>query len=154
MKNFNDYDDEELNNIIVNSSQNIFKQIGSGHNEKIYHKALKYELDCLGICCDVERHVNVIYTDSKGKDHVLESERIDAYIFGTDYDIILELKAISGIISEKEIEQIKKYFRELKKEKKKVKYGIIINFPQPSSKEIKKDIDLKIVLNEYLFELF
>ena len=143
-----DYSKEQLNELIKNSSQEIYNQLGSGHNEKIYHKALKYELDCLNINTDMERHVNVSYKDSKGKIHFLESERIDLYMFGNNYDIILELKAISGQITEKEIEQIKKYFRELKKENKKIGYGIILNFTQPTSKEIKKEIQMKIIDND------
>ena len=65
----NDYNKEELNELIKKSSQEIYNQLGSGHNEKIYHKALKYELDCLNINTDMERHVNVSYKDSKGKVH-------------------------------------------------------------------------------------
>ena len=37
MTNFKDYNDSELNDKIKESSQLIFEQIGSGHNEKIYH---------------------------------------------------------------------------------------------------------------------
>ena len=115
-------EDIAFNDLLIKSSQSIFDQLGSGHNEKIYHKALKYELDCLNIKSDIERHVNVNYIDSKGYEHVLESERIDMYIFKNEYDIILELKAISGNLTSKEIEQIKKYLIELKKEKKNIKY--------------------------------
>ena len=138
-------EDIAFNDLLIKSSQSIFDQLGSGHNEKIYHKALKYELDCLNIKSDIERHVNVNYIDSKGYEHVLESERIDMYIFKNEYDIILELKAISGNLTSKEIEQIKKYFRELKKKKKKIKYGVIINFPQPSSKDVKTNIEYKMI---------
>lgn len=148
MKNFGDYNLEELLELLKTSSQNIYTQLGSGHNEKIYHKSLKYELDCLNIMSDMERHVIVNYIDSKGNEHFLESERIDTYIFGKDYDIILELKAISGSLSERENQQIKKYFRELKKEGKKIKLGIIINFCQPNSKEIKNMIEFKQVIND------
>ena len=88
--NFNNYNDTQLNEIIQNSCQRIFNQLGKGHTEKIYHKALKYELDSQNIYSDIERHVNVIYTDTSGKNHVLESERIDMYIFGNDE--ILALK--------------------------------------------------------------
>ena len=148
MKNFEKYNLQELIDIIKNSCQNIYKQLGSGHNEKIYHKALKYELDCLYILNDIERHVNVTYLDSIGNVHNLESIRIDMYIFGKEYDIILELKAISSVLSEKENEQLQKYFRELKKEGKNIKTGIIINFPQPSNKESKNEIEFKIFENE------
>ena len=141
-------EDLEFKELLIKSSQTIFDQLGSGHNEKIYHKALKYELDCLNIKSDVERHVNVIYIDSNKHEHVLESERIDMYIFRDNYDIILELKAISGNITSKEIEQINKYFRELKKEKKNIKFGIIINFPQPTSKEVKNTIEYRIIQND------
>ena len=133
---------------IKNSCIRVFNELGSGHNEKIYHKALKYELDCLGICSDMERHINVCYQDSKGNKHCIETERIDLYVFGKDTkDIIVELKAISRGIQEPEKLQIRKYFRELKKEGIDLDTGIIVNFPQPTSKDVRSEIDFEIIIN-------
>jgi GxxExxY protein len=135
----------DIDNLIINSARRVFNTIGIGHTERIYHKALVYELNCIGLNIDTEMNIIVKYEDSKGKIHNLESLRID--IFMHDYNIILELKAIQRKIQAQEIAQIKKYFNILCKEGKKIKYGYIINFPQPSTKEISLELEYLKVNN-------
>ena len=58
----NDYKTGEMssnnfsNNVkkILNSAIRVYEQLGPGHNERIYHKALVYELNCLGYNLDTE----------------------------------------------------------------------------------------------------
>ena len=121
--------------------------LGIGHTERIYHKALVYELNCLNYNIDTEMNIIVKYEDSCGKTHNLESIRIDIFIH--DLNIILELKAIHRKIQAQEIAQIKKYFNVLNKEQSynKVEYGLIINFPQPSTKEVPLEIEYLKVEN-------
>ena len=135
-----------INDTIIESAKRVYKELGPGHNEKIYHKALAYELSCLGFILDSEMNIIVKYTDSKGFQHNLESERIDLFL--KQHNIILELKAIQKNIQGQEICQIKKYFNELNKLKILVSHGIIINFTQPNSKDIPSDIEYKIIVNE------
>ena len=128
-------------------SKRVFSELGIGHNERVYHKALIYELNCHNIHIDTEMNLVVKYMDSQGNNHCLESVRID--IFLHKHNIILELKAIQRKIQNQEIAQIKKYFNILNKENVKVPYGIIINFPQPSSnKEVLTEIEYIIVDND------
>ena len=122
----------ELNNLVIDASKRVFSELGVGHNERIYHKALIYELNCHNIHIDTEMNLVVKYMDSQGNNHCLESVRID--IFLHKHNIILELKAIHRKIQNQEIAQIKKYFNILNKENVKVPYGMSINFPQPSTK--------------------
>lgn len=142
----------KLQNKVFDMSNNVNKCLGSGHTERIYHKALICELNCNNFIIDCERHVPVKYIDSKGFIHFLESERIDIFIHNNENynegNIILELKAIQKPIQEQEKIQIKKYFNELKKDNIEISYGIIINFPQPSSKETRKNIDFEVVKNK------
>lgn len=133
----------ELQTLIINASNRVLTELGVGHNERIYHKALVHELGCLGFNIDTEMHIVVKYVDSKNHCHHLESLRVDIFIH--TYNIILELKAISKKIQEQEKIQIKKYFNILNKEKREVKYGIIINFPQTQAKS---DVEYLIVENE------
>ena len=136
----------ELIETIKVSSERVYNELGTGHNEKIYQKALKCELDCLGISSDMERHLNVCYVDSQCNKHCLETERIDLYVFSkTCDDIIIELKAIQRSIQEPERVQIKKYFKDLKKEDLTIGAGIIINFPQPNSKDTRTNIDFEVL---------
>ena len=137
----------ELNELVIKASKRVFSHLGIGHNERIYHKALIYELNCHNIHIDTEMNLVVKYMDSQGNNHNLESVRID--IFLHNYNIILELKAIHRKIQNQEIAQIKKYFNILNKENINVPYGIIINFPQPSSnKEVLTEIEYIIVDND------
>tara|TARA_Y100000389_G_C17401304_1_gene485490 strand:+ start:352 stop:834 length:483 start_codon:yes stop_codon:yes gene_type:complete len=129
----------------------VYTNLGPGHNEKVYQKALVCELICRNYVIDSERHISVKYIDSLNNQHVLESERIDIYIHNNsrfnEGDIILELKATMKPIQESEKVQINKYFKELKKDNINVSYGIVINFPQPSSKETRDDIYYKVFNN-------
>jgi len=138
----------DLVKLIYLSSKRIYEQLGAGHAESIYQKSLLYELNVNNISVDMERHINVVYEDTKGNKHFLTSERIDLYIHKNrllDSDIILELKAVSKNIQEQEIVQIKKYIRELKKDNINIKFGIIINFPQPTSKVTSDNIHFMLV---------
>ena len=129
--------------LVYQLATRVFESLGPGHNEQIYHKALHHELFCNGIHADAERHLDVLYTDSKGYTHSLVSERIDLYIHQnsesifTDVQeapIVIELKAISKILNIIEETQVRKYFRELSKQSIRPRYGILINFPQPRFK--------------------
>ena len=83
---------------IINAANRVFKQLLSGHSEKIYHKALTYELFCLKYNIDTEKNIVVKYKDSNGYTHNLENERIDIFIH--EFNIILELKAIQKQIQQ------------------------------------------------------
>jgi GxxExxY protein len=124
---------------IINACKRVFESLGIGHTERIYHKALVYELNCLNFNIDTEMNIVVKYEDSNGKIHNLESIRVDVFIH--DLNIIIELKAIHRKIQAQEIAQIKKYFNVLNKENVKVDYGLIINFPQPSTKEVPIELE-------------
>lgn len=131
---------------IIKIAKRVFEHIGPGHNERIYHKAMNYELSCQNYLFDTEMNLIVNYTDTKGNTHFLESERIDIYLH--EINVILELKAIQRDIQAQEICQLKKYFRELGKIGKNINYGLIINFRQPNAKDIPSEIDFQIIKNE------
>ena len=129
-------------NIIKSAADRIYEQLKSGHNERIYHKAFVYELNCLGYNLDTEMNIIVKYIDSKGKSHNLETERIDIFIH--DQNILIELKAIQKDIQNQEKAQLEKYINELNKLNIKVNSAIIINFPQPNNKSIPDNIEFYI----------
>jgi GxxExxY protein len=131
---------------ILNSAVRVFEQLGPGHNERIYHKALVYELNCLGYNLDTEMNIIVKYKDSKGYIHSLETERIDIFIHGEK--ILIELKAIQKQIQAQEKTQLEKYINELNKLNIIVSDALIINFPQPTNKEIPSKIDYFVKIIE------
>ena len=136
--------------VIVDSAQMVLNNLTLGHSEKIYHKALHAELACKGFNLTSEYHLAVCYKDSKGEDHILESERIDIFIHRDpnsafeeikENNVILELKSIKSIGNGESI-QVQKYFNELNKKKINIKIGYIINFPKE-----KKEIDIVKIEN-------
>ena len=124
---------------ILNSAIRVYDQLGPGHNERIYHKALVYELNCLGYNLDTEMNIIVRYKDSKGNIHSLETERIDIFIH--EEKVLIELKAIQKQIQAQEKAQLEKYINELNKLSIFVSDALVINFPQPNNKEIPSKID-------------
>ena len=124
---------------ILNSAIRVYDQLGPGHNERIYHKALVYELNCLGYNLDTEMNIIVRYKDSKGNIHSLETERIDIFIH--EEKVFIELKAIQKQIQAQEKAQLEKYINELNKLSIFVSDALVINFPQPNNKEIPSKID-------------
>lgn len=103
-----------LQSLIIQSSKRVFKQLGRGYPENIYQKALFYELNQHNLNIDIERNLNVVYTDTNGNNHILTSNRIDLFVHDdktyNEGNIILELKATKKNIEELEIIQINKYF--------------------------------------------
>ena len=124
----------KLQGIIINSAMRVYQQLGKRYTENIYQKALFYELSLNNLNIDIERNVNVVYTDTSGCKHIISSNRIDLFIHKNNTynegNIILELKATKKKIDKTEINQIKKYFTEIKKEDIEVTYGLILNFSQ------------------------
>ena len=126
---------KEVYDIIIKSSEKVYAQLGRGYSEQIYQKALYHEISTHGFYMDLERYINVVYTDSRGINHMLSSNRIDVFIhpkrsYNTG-NIIIELKAINKkSIEDIETTQIKKYLKQLNNENTPVDLGIIINFSQ------------------------
>ena len=140
----------KLQALIYNIAARVYDNLGPGHSEKVYQKAMSCELNCNNILHDLERHISIKYIDSKNNIHILESERIDILIHkNKDFNnyIVIELKAVNKTMQEQQVVQVNKYFKELRKENIIPNYGILINFPQPNYKETKKDIEFKIITN-------
>ena len=127
----------QLLKIIYDAYSRVYTELGIGHSEAIYQKALLSELNLYGLSIDTERNLNVTYVDSQNHKHIVGTERIDLFIHNDtlyrEGNIILELKAIPKTIQDKEIYQLKKYFRELSKEGTDYSCGIIINFNQSNT---------------------
>lgn len=144
----------KFKNYIVTLCNSIYHQLGTGHSESIYQKALLTELHTQGFMVDGEYHIPVEYVDTQGRKHKLASERIDVFIHKnsdsifTDVqvnDIILELKATGKFPGSSETEQVRKYLRQFKKQGNDIPYGILINFPQPTASGVSDDVQSSLV---------
>ena len=111
---------------IINSINKVYNTLSYGLSESIYHKALLIELKQHFNIVETEKSVPITYLN-----HELTVLRADIVI---DNKYIIELKAISTKLSDKDFNQINRYMRILN-----INYGILVNFSK--SLEI-KDINL------------
>lgn len=137
---------QDTNKSIYKLAEKVYQQLGPGHTEFIYHRAIECELRTNNIKYETEKRVLITYQTQDCIQYNLGEERIDLYL--PECKTIIELKAIINVPKETEIAQIYKYHRELKKVGTDIKYGLIINFPQAGVKTAKDQIDLyEIIFN-------
>ncbi len=130
---------QDNNKSLYKMAVNIYQQLGPGHSEYIYHRAMEVELRTHCINYETEKRVLILYKDKNNHTHTLGEERIDLFL--QDTNTIIELKALITAPKETEIAQVHKYYRELKKVNVLSEYGIVINFPQAGAKSAKDNID-------------
>ncbi len=130
---------QNCNQFIYLIAERVYKELGSGHTEFIYHRAMETELRSRCVNHETEKRVLISYKTEDGIEYSLGEERIDLFI--PNENIIIELKAMVTPPKETEITQVYKYYRELRKVGIQSKYGVIINFPQSGVKIAKDSID-------------
>jgi len=99
---------------------NVYNNIGSGHRERFYQRAIAIELKSLNIPCMEQVYVSVNF-----RDKVIGKYYLDFLI---DNKIILEIKK-GEVFLRKNIEQIFSYLKA-----KKLKLGILANFTKTGLK--------------------
>ncbi len=75
---------KELSSKIIKAFYNVYNELGYGFLEKVYENALFYELSQMGLKCEKQRPIKVIYKNQKVGEYFAD-------IFVED-KIILELK--------------------------------------------------------------
>ena len=121
---------------IINSAKEVYNELGAGFAECIYHRAFVYELQLNNLIVENKKMIPINY-----KNFNVGYGEADIVVQDNDFYYILELKAISGNISEKEKIQFNTY-------KKNINFptiGLIINFPQPSANSCKDNIEYIII---------
>ena len=124
-------------NKIRDISQLVFDTLGTGFSEYIYHRALEVELRQNNIEYETKKiipilykNINIGYGEADLVIHVKDNKKL-----------ILELKAISNSPREIEIAQVYTYLKSIPDSV----LGMVINFPQPSTKKAKEMIDFELV---------
>ena len=100
-------------------AHHIFKKLGPGYNECVYHRALEVLLRQKGLAYETERIVPIVF-----EEHTIGNLRIDLIVNG---DIIVELKAVAKINEAAKI-QANNYLNLTG-----FNQAMIINFPQSQS---------------------
>ena len=119
---------------IVSIVKDVYKNLGSGHQECVYDKATQIGLRLAKIKYESQKVVELKYRDY----YVGEGYPDIVVHFGRE-KIILELKAVGGNLGPSEEQQIRNYMKILK-----IKAGLLINFQQPK-KEGKTQLEIKEV---------
>lgn len=90
----NDYLHQDLTAEIIRRFYIVYNKLGYGFLEKVYEKALKYELEKVGLQVDRQKPINVYY----------ETELVGEYFADllVENKIIIELKASESLCEEHE----------------------------------------------------
>ena len=122
---------EELNKLskrIIGIALDIHKILGAGFSEKIYSRALNYELNKHKIPRMNEKVIKVKYKGS-----LLGDQRLDFLI---ENEVILELKSVPEI-NDAHLAQMLSYLKITDK-----RLGLILNFAKPT-------LEIKRVVNNF-----
>ena len=110
---------------IFQSAKEVYRVLGTGHSEAVYHKAMEVELRLNGLQYSTKSPVSIPY-----KGHIVGYNEPDLLVTFEENTIVVELKATTYPPRETEKAQLQSYLRTLN-----TGYGVLINFPQPTSKE-------------------
>lgn len=109
--------------LIITCSNNIFRNLGLGFIEYIYHKALLVDLYKTNYIIETKKILPIYYNGVN-----IGYVEPDIIVEDENFYIIIELKAFDKNIGKKEELQINKYINHIQTEKTVI--GIIINFNQ------------------------
>lgn len=116
----------------------LFNQLGRGHTECVYHKALIAELQACPLVqrVEFEKQVPITYTDSyNGHTYTVGSCRVDILYVDvvTEETVLVELKVATSNVGSGAYHQTAKYIRLLKDLDVRVDRAYLINFKQSCS---------------------
>lgn len=120
-------------NKIKQIAKDIYRTLGSGFDEAVYQKAMEVGLRLAKIKYEGQKVVELQY-----KSHYVGEGYPDLIIHDGKKKIVLELKAVGGMLGASEEQQLRNYMKILK-----IKKGLLINFTQPGKKEGKTQIEIK-----------
>jgi len=119
-------------NQIKKLAREVYGELGSGFDERVYQKAMEVGLRLAKI-----RYENQKVVELKFKDHYVGEGYPDLIVNLNGVKLVVELKAVNKV-GGKEENQTKSYMRILK-----IPYGLLINFQTPST-DTEKETQLEI----------
>lgn len=109
---------------IDSSAKEVYENLKTGHSEAVYHRAMEVELRLRNINYSSKSPLSIVY-----KKHVVGYNEPDLIVHVDNVKIVVELKATTYAPRSLEKSQLQSYLRTLD-----TPLGILINFPQPTSK--------------------
>ena len=119
-------------NQIKKLAREVYGELGSGFDERVYQKAMEVGLRLAKI-----RYENQKVVELKFKDHYVGEGYPDLIVNLNGVKLVVELKAVNKV-GGKEENQTKSYMRILN-----IPYGLLINFQTPST-DTEKETQLEI----------
>jgi GxxExxY protein len=107
--------------------------LGSGFDESVYDKAMQVGFRLAGIKYESQKVIELTY-----KDHYVGEGYPDFVVNLNGTKCVVEIKAVGNKLGLPEEQQLKNYMKILK-----IKYGLLINFQQPSRKGDKTQLEIK-----------
>lgn len=108
----------------------VYKDLGPGFSERVYHNAMEVLLRSEGIPYETERIVPVVF-----KGHTIGNLRADLIV---DQTLVVELKATKAL-NQVMSTQAQKYLQLLN-----LPHALLVNFPQPSG----DDCEISVVVRD------
>ncbi len=128
-KNIQDLKYSDITEKIIKAAFKVHSAIGPGFPEIIYQRALKIELELMGLKCENEIMKDVFYYEYK-----VGSRRLDLFV---EDKVLVELKAIREM-DNYEFNQVINYLKVFRLE-----VGLLLNFGK-ASLEVKRFVNSKI----------
>jgi len=97
----------DIVDMIKDCAIEVYRELGPGHREKVYQRAMSIEFDARSILHRTEYKCDVLH-----KNHIVGSQRLDFLVLH-GAGVVVELKAI-GQINERSKGQLKKLYAYLK----------------------------------------
>lgn len=116
-------------------ARDVYRTLGSGHQEVVYDRAMQVGLRLAKIRYEGQKVVELKY-----KDHYVGEGYPDLIVHFGKEKIAVELKAVGGELGAAEQQQLKNYMKILK-----IRNGLLINFQQPGKKDGKTKVEMREV---------
>jgi GxxExxY protein len=125
--------------------QEVAKELGKGHTEKVYQEALSIELQRNNIFHIMEQSLPILYKGFQiGGNH---SIRLDICLMSY-LDFIYELKATNTSVKQSELWQILRYLKI-----KDYEYGAVVNFNQSQGGKLEIQFVVKAEEDYYIYDI-
>ena len=124
----------EIEEAICEIARDVYKQLGSGHLETVYHAAMEVGLRLRGIAYETKRVVAVVY-----EGYCVGREEADLVVGDIGAEIVVELKTVADrALGPPEEQQLRNYLTGLD-----IASGLLINFPSPAGRKKQKQGELE-----------
>lgn len=125
----------DLRERVILAASAVFKELGTGYSESVYHRAMEVECRCEGLRYETKTIVPITY-----RGFGVGFGEADLIIFNDEgrADLLVELKAVTYSPRAQELAQIKTYLRG----RPDISRAVVINFRQPTGQQAATEIDV------------